>query len=166
MSTPPDWSTWVPQQKTVLIFIVKEGQILLIRKKRGLGAGKINGPGGKIDPGETSLQAATRESQEEIGITPLHLVSKGELHFQFSDGFSLHCEVFQGDDFTGTLIETPEAVPLWFSLAEIPYHEMWEDDPHWLPDMLEDRAFRGYFTFEGERMLTAEVNLQPSAAGK
>ena len=40
------------------------GQVLLIRKKRGLGAGKINGPGGKLDPGETFAQTAVREVQE------------------------------------------------------------------------------------------------------
>ena len=36
------------------MFIIDEAkrEVLLIRKKRGLGAGKINGPGGKIDPGE------------------------------------------------------------------------------------------------------------------
>lgn len=37
-----------------LMFVIDEarGEVLLIRKKRGLGAGKINGPGGKIDPGK------------------------------------------------------------------------------------------------------------------
>ena len=53
-----DWQSWRPQIRATLVFVVNNGQVLLIRKKRGLGAGKINGPGGKIDPGETILQAA------------------------------------------------------------------------------------------------------------
>ena len=55
-----DWSTWQPQMLATLLFIFRDGEVLLIRKKRGLGAGKINGPGGKIDPGETPEQCAVR----------------------------------------------------------------------------------------------------------
>ena len=55
--SPIDWTTWQGVIHATLMFIVKDGRILLIEKKRGLGAGKINGPGGKIDPGETPQQA-------------------------------------------------------------------------------------------------------------
>ncbi len=66
------------------MFIVKDEKILLIEKKRGLGAGKINGPGGKIDPGETPLQAIIRETQEELLITPINPRKLGELWFSMS----------------------------------------------------------------------------------
>lgn len=56
-----DWITWVPQERATLLFVIRNGQVLCIRKKRGLGAGKINGPGGRIDPGESAEQAAIRE---------------------------------------------------------------------------------------------------------
>lgn len=39
------------------MFVVRGGEILLIEKKRGHGAGKVNGPGGKIDPGESPSNA-------------------------------------------------------------------------------------------------------------
>jgi len=41
-----DWTTWQPNQRATLMFIVDEagGQVLLIRKKRGLGAGKDEWP--------------------------------------------------------------------------------------------------------------------------
>ena len=50
--SPIDWSTWQGEMLATLMFIIQDGRILLIEKKRGLGAGKINGPGGKIEPGE------------------------------------------------------------------------------------------------------------------
>jgi 8-oxo-dGTP diphosphatase len=84
-----DWPNWNPQQRATLLFVIKDGQILLIHKKRGLGAGKINGPGGRLEPGETPYEAAIRETQEEVGITPTDAVQVGELHFQFVDGLSL-----------------------------------------------------------------------------
>ena len=156
-----DWTTWAPRERANLCFIVKDGRVLLIRKKRGLGAGKINAPGGKLEPGETALDAAIRETQEEIGVTPLELEERGQLHFQFTDGYSLHCTVFVARDLVGDPIETVEAIPYWIALTEVPYHDMWEDDQHWLPHVLNEAAayFHGWFEFDGERMLSKDVRL-------
>ena len=52
-----DWKNWTPTMSGTLLFIISDSRALLIRKKRGLGAGKINAPGGKIDPGETPIAA-------------------------------------------------------------------------------------------------------------
>jgi 8-oxo-dGTP diphosphatase len=134
----------------------------LIRKKRGLGAGKINGPGGKIEPGETALQSAIREAQEEIGVTPSHLEERGLLHFQFTDGYSLQCTVFVARDHAGEPIETIEASPMWFDFDQIPYDEMWEDDRYWLPQVLAGRAFIAWFEFDGEKMLSKDVRFERS----
>ena len=152
-----DWSNWQPRERANLCFIVKDDRVMLIRKKRGLGAGKINGPGGKLEPGETALAAAIRETQEEIGVTPLHIEERGVLHFQFTDGYSLHCAVFLARDYEGEPIETVEAVPLWFGLDEIPYDELWADDRHWLPQMLAGGRFNAWFEFDGETMLSKDV---------
>jgi 8-oxo-dGTP diphosphatase len=43
------------------LFVIRDGHILLIHKKRGLGAGKINGPGGRIDLGESPQECAVRK---------------------------------------------------------------------------------------------------------
>ena len=84
-----DWTDWTPQMRANLMFVKNGDQVLLIRKKRGLGAGKINGPGGKIEPGESARDGAIRETQEEVGITALDPVAMGELHFQFTDGLGI-----------------------------------------------------------------------------
>ncbi len=152
-----DWENWQPQEQATLLFVIRDGQILLIRKKRGLGAGKINGPGGRLEPGETPLEAAVRETREELGIEALDPVLSGELFFQFVDGYSLHCSVFVSREFIGEPIETDEAIPLWTPLEAIPYHEMWEDDIHWLPGMIKGDTFRGYFDFDGDKMVTKTV---------
>jgi len=153
-----DWKAWKPTEYANLCFIMRGGQILLIRKKRGLGAGKINGPGGRLEKGETALAAAVRETQEEIGVTPTGLEQMGELFFQFLDGYKLHVAVFAASDCRGELCETDEATPLWTDIASIPYNEMWEDDAIWLPLLLERRKFRGYFVFDGDKLLSHRLD--------
>ena len=151
------WKTWEPRERATLCFLIQDGQILLIRKKRGLGAGKINGPGGRIEPGEEPHECAVRETSEEVGLTPLNVQNRGELHFQFADGYSLHCAVFVAHEYTGELIETDEALPIWTPLDSIPYDEMWADDIHWLPGVIQGGTFRGYFHFDGETMLSKHL---------
>lgn len=157
LESPIDWQTWQGEMLATLMFVIKDGRILLIEKKRGLGAGKINGPGGKIEPGETPLQAIIRETQEELLVTPHAPVKLGELRFSMSDCPDILCHVYRSEDFSGTPTETDEAVPVWTALSEIPYQRMWEDDRHWLPLVLAQTSFRGSFVFEGERMLWKEI---------
>ena len=154
----------MPRERANLCFIIKDGKVLLIRKKRGLGAGKINAPGGKLEPGETALEAAIRETREEVGVTPLHLEERGFLRFQFTDGYSLSCAVFVARDFEGELIETDEATPQWCSVDAVPYHEMWADDFEWLPEVLAGGTFTGSFVFENESMLEKDVRFHGSFA--
>jgi 8-oxo-dGTP diphosphatase len=148
-----DWTRWKPQQAATLLFVVRNGQVLLIHKKRGLGAGKINAPGGRIEPGETPLEAAVREVREELCVEAVHVRRCGELSFQFVDGLGLHCTVFRAEDCIGEATETPEAIPLWVPVNQIPYEKMWRDDPLWVPLMLARVPFRGRFLFDGDAML-------------
>jgi 8-oxo-dGTP diphosphatase len=154
-----DWKNWTPREVATLCFIRDGEQLLLIRKKRGLGAGKINAPGGRLEPGETALQAAIRETQEEVGVTPRDLEKRGELFFQFADGYSLFCSVFLAHGCDGDLIETDEALPIWTHIDAIPFHEMWTDDAHWLPLVIDGKSFRGWFEFDNETMLSHNVQV-------
>jgi 8-oxo-dGTP diphosphatase len=154
-----DWKNWQAEIEATLMFVVKNGQILLIEKKRGHGEGKVNGPGGKIDPGESPLQGAVRETEEELCISVKDARKVAELWFQMSDYPSLRCHVFLASEFEGEPTETPEAVPLWAPLDDIPYERMWEDDRHWLPQVLAGQTLVGKFSFEGERMLTKDIEL-------
>jgi 8-oxo-dGTP diphosphatase len=154
-----DWAAWQPQVRATLLFVIRDGRILLIRKKRGLGAGKINGPGGKIDPGEEALACAVREVEEELGVTPVDVGEVGTLSFQFTDGLALHVRVFVARDCLGEARETDEAVPLWTQIDAIPYDEMWADDRVWLPHVLSGRRVTLKALFDGDSMLGHVLDL-------
>lgn len=148
-----DWTDWRAVDRATLTFIVDGDRVLLIRKKRGLGAGKINGPGGRLEAGESALACAVREVEEEVCVTPLDPSFQGELRFQFVDGYSIHVHVFLAKAWDGEPRETDEAIPLWFPIRRIPYDEMWADDVLWLPRLLAGERIGGRFVFDGDEML-------------
>ena len=152
-----DWEHWVPDEDAVLCFIRQDFQVLLINKKTGLGAGKINAPGGRIENGETAMDAAIRETEEEISVTPGSIRKCADLSFEFTNGYSLHASAFFADAYTGEPTESDEAKPFWCSLDEIPFEKMWEDDRAWLPLALDGKLIQGRFIFDGDVMLSKDI---------
>lgn len=48
--------------------VVRDGKILLVRRGRGPAIGKWSVPGGRVEGGETLVQAVAREVAEETGL--------------------------------------------------------------------------------------------------
>ncbi len=157
-----DWDRWTAVDRCTLVFVLDGTRVLLIRKKRGLGAGKINGPGGRQEPGETIEDCGVRETREEVGLEVGALELAGILRFQFADGYSTHVHVFFTEQFEGEPIETDEALPFWVEQDQIPFDEMWADDRYWIPMMLARQRFDGRFLFDGDRLVDYE--LEPAAS--
>lgn len=152
-----DWETWRPDLEATLLFVVRRERVLLIHKKRGLGAGKLNAAGGKVDAGESPLEAAIREFEEEVRARPVDPRKVGELAFHVLEGDSILIHVFRADTVDGEPAETEEATPLWVPVDDIPYDLMWEDDRYWLPHLLEGRTFHARTVFDDDRLLGVEV---------
>ncbi len=143
-----------------LCFVLRPGEILLGLKKRGFGAGRWNGFGGKLSPGESIEEATIRETREESGVIVHDLIPVGTHEFEFlSDpGTILEVHVFRCQDYSGEIIETEEMEPRWFRFQDIPYAEMWPDDIHWLPLLLEGKKFETRFLFgAGDTLLEWSV---------
>ena len=159
--TDREWENDKFSEYAVLSFVLNKetGEVLLIHKKRGLGKGKVNAPGGRIDPGESDFEAAIRETAEEVCVTPENPKKAGELNFYFTDGYSLKGYVFVSEKWTGEIRETDEAKPFWCKTGEIPYEKMWADDRYWLPLLLNNQKFSGYFIFDSDKMLDKKIEI-------
>ena len=140
--------------------------MLLGRKKRGFGVGKLNGFGGKVEPGETLLAAALREMAEESGVTvdAADAAATGHLTFTFADSPSiLSVHIFTAGNHRGEPRETDEMAPAWFPADAMPVGEMWADDRFWLPLALSGQRFVGCFAFRGtEEILSHSLDVVES----
>ena len=165
---------------------VVDGELLLIRKQRGLGAGKLVGPGGKVEDGETPREAVRREVREELRVDPVGVEKAGEFAFHFRDAEpdedSMYVHVFAADgvrkttlsssaahpnakrseDVDGEPAATDDAVPEWHPAGDLPYGEMWTTDRVWLPHLLDGEQFAGEFVLSdgGESLLYYEMDLR------
>lgn len=142
-----------------LCLIVENNRILLAMKKRGFGAGHWNGYGGKLNPGESIEEAASREVKEEIALTPIEIVQQGIVTFKGEEEADLEVHIFRITKYTGEPKESEEMKPKWFLIDEIPYDEMWPDDRYWLPLFLEGKNFIGQFTYKEGVIVDYEVNV-------
>ncbi len=133
-----------------LCLIHQPPRILLGMKKRGFGAGRWNGFGGKISGSETIEEAACREVKEEAGIEVGDLHKVGILDFEFQGNPQiLQVHLFHASDFTGEPTESEEMKPVWFPVDQIPFPTMWSSDHHWMPLFLAGKKFTGRFLFDG-----------------
>ena len=155
--------------KATLIHIIDDStvlhRLLLQRKSAGLfGEGKWNGVGGKLKAGETPMEGATREALEETGLMVSKLEPHGVLNFYFGQRAKVDwvVHVFSTRNFDGEPRPSEEGVLRWFTLDDIPYSEMWQDDELWLPLLLEGRRFDGvfYFSDDGTKLIDFDLKIE------
>ena len=115
-------------------------EVLLGEKLTGLGIGKFVGAGGKLEPGESPVDAAVREVAEELGVVvaPADLESISVINYPFvdRDEWSQRSHGFIARNWTGEPAASSELDPRWFDIAEIPFDRMWADAAAWLPQAL------------------------------
>ena len=141
------------KQCTLIFPLNEQWQILLGMKKRWFGMGKWNGLWWKKEPHETIEASAVREIAEESGI----IITENQLAFHWTIQF-----IFQWKEDWNQIvyiysipnyqweepIETEEMNPKWFSIHDIPFDSMWEDDPFWLPRMLQGETILSEAIFD------------------
>jgi len=141
--------------KNLCYLINNQGEVLLQFKRRGFGVGKWNGPGGKVEPGETLEQAVVREVKEETGLVVSRPEKMAELEFVFENRgeWDNLTHVYAAKNFSGELVAGEEGELKWFKISALPFKEMWDDDPHWLPEVLAGEFMKMKFYFDSEGKL-------------
>ncbi len=148
-----------PVQPTTLCVLRDGENILLAMKKRGFGAGKWNGYGGKIYESESVEDSLIREVKEESNLDLISYEKRGEIEFHYND-YVIHMIIFEGTQWQGEPEETEEMSPKWYTVDSLPFPEMWPDDMHWFPHFLSRNSFSGKVEFSDDhQILSIDVKL-------
>jgi len=159
----------MPLPEVCVCYLLRPGgsgeEVLLGRKKFGLGEGNLVGPGGKIEPGETPEQAIRREVAEETSLLLGGVLLVGELTypFPFKPTWSQKSWVFVCREWDGEARESDELAPEWYPVADIPTARMWDDARYWVRDALAGCLVRATFEF-GADLRTVSASDHPAFA--
>jgi 8-oxo-dGTP diphosphatase len=124
-----------------------------VKKKDDMHAGKWNGLGGKMDPGETPEECVIREVREESGLILKDPILRGVLTFPgFANDEDWYAFVFRADEFEGELIESDEGILAWIPDSEILDLELWEGDRFFIPWLDRHDFFSGKFEYVDGRL--------------
>lgn len=152
----------------VLVYGRSAGRVLMIRRGAEAGgraddyhSGKWNGLGGKLEPGESPLEAARREFREESGIDLPEGAFRalGVIHFP---NFKAHKNedwivyLFSAEvpsERAGALRPQSEEGSLhWIASAEVAALPLWPGDSLFLPLALAGKPVAGTIWYEGQEV--------------
>ena len=150
-----------PDQLLAAVVVGPRGVLLHRHRRLGLWLQ----PGGHIEPGETPAEAAAREVKEESGIhvSPAALTEAAHLTFLFParPDWDMTVAIFTAGTWSGDPAETEEIRPEWFPVAALPYDQMWDDAPRWLPRVLSGERLRAAFSYAPDNETVASASVEP-----
>jgi 8-oxo-dGTP diphosphatase len=151
-----------------LVFLLRDnpagdGEVLLGLKQRGFGTGRIVGIGGHVEPGESDLDTAVRETFEETGlhVMPTELYDAGRVVFRFPGApeSDMSVALYRCTNWTGEVVASDELDPQWHPVADLPTGRMWDDSRIWLPHVLRGECIEADIAYDATGTLVADVSL-------
>ena len=121
--------------------------------------GKWNGLGGKLEPGESPLEAARRELEEESGLSlpldrfrPLGVLQFPDFKAHKKEDwivFVFRAEV-RREEASRVLPEVEEGKLHWVAPERVRELPFWAGDRHFLPHVFEPKPFIGTIWYQGQ----------------
>lgn len=148
--------------QAVTCFLLKDNEVLLQKRPEDkVWSGMLNGPGGKIEAHESSLQAVVREVKEETGLTihdPQHrgMVS---LSIPYPQPARVDVDIYLVESFSGQ--ECPnEGTLTWYPVDNLPLGELWKDQKYWLPAVLDGFSVEASVQYQNPTLDVAALALK------
>jgi 8-oxo-dGTP diphosphatase len=150
----------IKMKLATLCYVRRDGQTLMIhrvKKANDMHAGRWNGLGGKLNPGESPEECAIREIYEESGLKVRNPQLKGFLTFPaFSQDEDWYVFVYVVEDIEGELIDSAEGDLRWGDNSDLTTLNLWEGDPIFLPWLDKPGIFSGKFIYKDGRLVSHE----------
>lgn len=137
----------------------KKQKILLGIKTKKICRNKLNGPGGKVEKGESYRECVLRETQEEIGvrISPKHLRLVAMIDFadrQKNGTYKVAYRVafYSAKKWNGKIRSRGDLKKLrWFSLRKAPLKRMMLGHPEWFQEAISGHFVRARINYGRKR---------------
>jgi 8-oxo-dGTP diphosphatase len=148
-----------------LCYVRNQGKTLMIhriKKQDDMHAGKWNGLGGKLEPGESPEECVIREVLEESGLRIRNPRLHGFLTFPgFANDEDWYAFVFSASEFEGQLIDSQEGNLAWINDEQLFELPLWEGDFIFLPWLNQDNFFSGKFVYQDGHLVNHNVFFHP-----
>lgn len=142
--------------EATLCLLIRGDEVLLAEKQKKIGAGFLNGFGGKVEPDDRDIyDANVREVEEEIGIRVAAVRKVGEIVFHnHSDEDELKkmiVHIFTATEWDGEPTETDEMKKIaWYKVEELDYNKFLSADVLFLPQILSGKYVRGVIEYNND----------------
>ena len=146
----------------VTCFLVQNDKVLLQERPSSKVWGKLlNGPGGKVEQGETAAEALLREVYEETGLALKTYQARGRvcLDIPSPTPLLLSVDIFLATEYSGDP-EDREGRLAWHHRAELPFQRMWADQKYWLPAVLDGYSVQARISYQAGSLELGELDLR------
>lgn len=132
-----------------VLCLIHQGERLLLQNRRKKDWDGWTLPGGHIEKGESIVDAAVREMQEETGLTIHSPKLCGIKQFPIENGRYL-VFLFRTESFSGEVRSSDEGEMRWISRSELSDFNTVNDFDELLRVMLDDRLTEFQYVVDGE----------------
>jgi mutator protein MutT len=151
--------------QATVCFLERDGRVLLQERAPGRRwAGRFNGPGGKVNPGESPEMAIVREVAEETGVRLIDPKARGQLDLMFGEPAQewMRVVIFTAEQWAGRARGGREGKVRWWSAQRLPFDRLWPDMRFWLPLVLAGGTVEGVCRFDaaGDQLLSCALHLE------
>lgn len=146
----------------VLVYVFNEDRVLMIhrnQKSSDFHKGKWNGLGGKLEVGESPVQAAVREVEEESGLmlSPNDLSVVGVLQFPMfkphkHEDWLVYVLTASVSSPVRSLKECSEGNLNWIPVEGLLELNLWDGDRVFIPRVLDRDSFVGTFWYKDKKL--------------
>ena len=142
--------------QATLCFPIKGDEVLLAEKQKKLGAGYLNGFGGKAEIEDNNIYDTNiRETEEEIGIRLKTVKKMGEIRFHnpSSDNElkNMMVHIFTTTDWDGEPTETDEMKKIaWYKISDLDYNKFLSADRLFMPQILTGKCMEGLIEYNDD----------------
>lgn len=110
----------VPEQRpSTLCYLVVNDRLLMLRRRKEPFSNHWTAPGGKLEPGETPLEAIQREMKEETGLHVSGLTLRAICSERGGEAYDWLLFVFMATAFQGEVEPSDEGELKWLPIAEL-----------------------------------------------